>query len=104
MSPRAMEHIRSDGTVVYLKVPFGEIEKRLGNLSGRGVVFFAGQTLHGMYAERVVLYESYADITIDCDKLNFEAVVAKILSYPAIVQTPRSKEETHPVYPPPGNG
>src|SRR5690606_34398761 len=31
MSPRAMEHLISAGTVVYLKVPFEEIEKRLGN-------------------------------------------------------------------------
>lgn len=85
MSLRAMEHVKAGGTIVYLKVPFEEIEKRLGNLSGRGIVLFPGQSLHGVYAERVLLYEKYADIMIDCTGLEFERVVDKILkSLPAL--------------------
>jgi len=79
MSPRAMEHLISAGTVVYLKVPFEEIEKRLGNISGRGIVLFAGQSLRMMYDQRVSLYEQYADITIDCAGLDFETVVGQVL-------------------------
>jgi shikimate kinase len=79
MSPRAMEHLISAGTVVYLKVPFEEIEKRLGNISGRGIVLFAGQSLRMMYDQRVSLYEQYADITIDCACLDFETVVGQVL-------------------------
>jgi shikimate kinase len=79
MSPRAMEHLISAGTVVYLKVPFEEIEKRLGNISGRGIVLFAGQSLGMMYDQRVSLYEQYADITIDCAGLDFETVVGQLL-------------------------
>jgi shikimate kinase len=78
MSPRAMEHLISAGTVVYLKVPFEEIEKRLGNISGRGIVLFAGQSLGMMYDQRVSLYEQYADITIDCAGLDFETVVGQL--------------------------
>ena len=78
MSPRAMEHLISAGTVVYLKVPFEEIEKRLGNISGRGIVLFAGQSLRMMYDQRVSLYEQYADITIDCAGLDFERVVGQL--------------------------
>jgi shikimate kinase len=79
MSPRAMEHLISAGTVVYLKVPFEEIEKRLGNISGRGIVVFAGQRLRMMYDQRVSLYEEYADVIIDCAGLDFEAVVGQVL-------------------------
>ncbi len=79
MSPRAMEHLISAGTVIYLKVPFEEIEKRLGNISGRGIVLFAGQSLRMMYDQRVSLYEQYADITIDCACLDFETVVGQAL-------------------------
>ena len=79
MSPRAMEHLISAGTVVYLKVPFEEIEKRLGNISGRGIVLFAGQSLRMMYDQRVSLYEQYADITIVCVGLAFETVVGQVL-------------------------
>jgi len=79
LTPRAMEHLKTGGTIVYLKVPFSEIEKRLGNISCRGIVLFSGQDLRRMYDERVSLYEDYADITIDCTGLDFETVVGEVL-------------------------
>jgi len=79
LSPRAMEHLKTAGTIVYLNVPFSEIEKRLGNISGRGIVLFSGQDLRRMHDERVPLYEDYADITIDCTGLDFETVVGQVL-------------------------
>jgi shikimate kinase len=33
----AMEHLRSIGTVIYLRLPLEEIEKRLGDLHERGI-------------------------------------------------------------------
>ena len=41
----AMEHLKSVGTVVYLKLSLNELSKRLGNLKGRGVVLKEGQDL-----------------------------------------------------------
>ena len=41
----AMEHFDSIGTVVYLNLPYEEIEQRLGNLEERGVTIKKGQTL-----------------------------------------------------------
>ena len=61
----AMEHFRQTGTVVYLRLTYEKLKKRLGNLRGRGVVLRKGQTLHDIYRERSVLYEKYADITVD---------------------------------------
>ncbi len=61
----AMEHLQQIGYVVYLKASFEEIDKRLGNLVGRGVVLKDGQTLKSLYEERCPLYEKYADITVE---------------------------------------
>ena len=61
----AMEHLKEIGTVVYLKISYEELEKRLGNLKDRGVVLKDGMTLLDLYNERVPIYEKYADVIID---------------------------------------
>ena len=62
----AMAHLKEIGTVLYLKLPETELQKRLGDLNQRGVAIKEGQSLHSLYQERIPLYEKYADITIDC--------------------------------------
>ena len=61
----AMEHFKEIGTIVYLKLSYEDLAKRLGNLKGRGVVLKEGQTLKDLYDERSKLYEQYAEITVD---------------------------------------
>ena len=76
--PRAMEHLRSIGTVVYLRLPLEEVAERLGDLSARGVTLMPGQTLADLYAERVPLYEKYAHEVVDCHGIQIRQVVAQI--------------------------
>ena len=64
----AMEHLKSIGTVVYLRVSLGELKKRIRNTATRGIVMSEGVTLKDLYEERAVLYEKYADITVDCSR------------------------------------
>ena len=61
----AMTHLKDIGTVVYIRLPFEEINHRLGNLAKRGVSIKEGQTLRELFDERVPLYEKYADIIVD---------------------------------------
>lgn len=61
----AMEHLKDIATVVYLKLSYDTLEKRLGDLKTRGVVLKEGYTLRMLYDERVPLYEKYADIIVD---------------------------------------
>ena len=61
----AMKNLKTLGKVVYLKIPFEEMRRRLGDFSHRGVIIRCGTTLEDMYAERAPLYEKYADLTID---------------------------------------
>ena len=73
----AMEHLKEIGKVVYLKLEYEELKKRLGNLRGRGVVLRDGQTLKDLYDERTPLYEKYADIVVDEKNLDVEETYRK---------------------------
>lgn len=61
----AMEHLKEIGTIIYLKASYEEINSRLGDLKGRGVVLKEGQTLKDLYDERDPLYSKYADIIVE---------------------------------------
>ena len=76
----AMEHLKSIGTVIYLKLSLESLSKRLGNLVGRGVVLKKGQTLEHLYDERTPLYEKYADLTIDEENQELEDTLQTILN------------------------
>ena len=78
-SEKAMEHLKREGVVLYLKISFEEMERRLKNITTRGIVLVAGQSLHEMYTQRVPLYEKYADITIDCTDGDFEQCVGNVI-------------------------
>ncbi len=64
-SEKAMAHLKAMGKVVYLKLTFEEMDRRLGDLHARGVAIAPGSTLLDLYDERTPLYEKYADITVD---------------------------------------
>ena len=61
----AMEHYKQIGQIVYLKLSFEEVERRIGNVVDRGVALKPGTTLRDLYEERIPYYERYADIVID---------------------------------------
>ena len=65
-SEKAMEHFKQNGKIVYLHVDFAEIEKRVTNITTRGIVLKNGKSLADAYDERKPLYDKYADIVIDC--------------------------------------
>lgn len=77
--PRAMEHLRETGIIVFLVISYDEMVRRLDNISTRGVVLLPGQDLRAMYNERVPLYHQYADITVDITKESFEKTIGTIL-------------------------
>ena len=74
----AMDHFQEIGTVVYLKLPYEEIEERLGDLNERGVVLKPDQTLKMLYDERIELHEKYADQIVDCTGKSIREIVVEI--------------------------
>lgn len=74
----AMEHLGTIGTILYIKLPYEEIQKRLGDLNERGITIKDGQTLLDLYRERVPLYEKYAHLTVETDGLELRDSVKRI--------------------------
>ena len=78
-SDKAMRHFKEIGTIIYLKLDYQTVKRRLGNLKARGVVLEKGQTLRDLYNERIPYYEKYADITVKLDKLSIGNSLEKVL-------------------------
>lgn len=65
LSDRAMENLRSIGTVIFIDVPMEEIIRRVKNIRTRGIVFHPNETLKDVYRNRSPLYAKYSDITVN---------------------------------------
>lgn len=76
---QGMEHLREISTVVYLKLDYPKLKRRLGNLTARGVVLKNGQNLYDLYKERTPLYEKYAHVVIDETNLNVEKTIKAVM-------------------------
>lgn len=79
MSAKAMEHLKSLGTVVYIKTSFDEIKRRLRNIKTRGIAMGRSQTLEQVYNLRCPLYEKYADLIITTNTSTIEETVQRVL-------------------------
>ena len=75
----AMKHYKEIGKILYLKVSYETISRRLKNAKKRGVVLRDGQTLEDLYNERVRLFEKYADITVCEDGCSLEETIDNVL-------------------------
>ncbi len=81
-SEAAMAHLSEIGTVVYLEVSLGELQKRLGEVKPeRGVVMKngMGMSLADLYEEREPLYKKYAEITIDIDGTTVSEAASRLV-------------------------
>lgn len=78
LSEDAMQHLKQIGTIVYLHVSFEAVQSRIHNLSTRGIAFSEGQTLSDIYAQRIPLYEKFADLTVECSELDCRLTVEQI--------------------------
>ena len=78
---RSMEYLKELGTIVYLNVPYSEIERRIKNIKTRGIAFEEGETLCDIFRKRTPLYQKYADVTIDIKPFSdMESAVEGILN------------------------
>jgi len=71
----AMRRLHENGLVVYIRLPYEEIERRLSNLATRGVTLKKGQTLRNLYDERIPLYEAEADYTFEPEEGDVQETV-----------------------------
>ena len=79
-SDEAMAALGQTGLVVYLKISYDELTKRLGDLAERGVVMKKGMgmSLAELYAERKPLYEKWADVTVEVEGMTITESAMKV--------------------------
>lgn len=78
-SEKAMQHLKSLGTVCHLDADPKCLKVRIDNMDSRGIAMRPGQSLTVLYAERRRLYLKYADVSIDSSDLRPDTVVQRIL-------------------------
>ena len=60
-SKKAMNHIKSNSSVIYLEVSFEDIMDRIPDFSNRGFIKGADQTMKQAFDERENIYRDFAD-------------------------------------------
>lgn len=79
-SEKAMSHLQDISNIIFLEAGFEEIKKRIHNVATRGIAKAETQTFRDLFKERQLLYHKYAELTINCDKLNQEEIATIISS------------------------
>lgn len=77
-SEKSMSHLKSISIIVFLKVEYAEISKRIHNFNTRGIARSKDQKLSDLYDERQVLYNKYAELIVDCNTLDQEEIAMEI--------------------------
>lgn len=77
-SRSAMLYLKQSGYVYYLSLPVEQVEKRIRNITTRGIAMRKGDSIADVFRRRRQLYEEYADITVDCSGKTLEETVAEI--------------------------
>ena len=78
-SDKSMKYLKKKGIIIYLYISYEELVQRIKNITTRGIVLPADQSLLDLYNQRLPLYEKYADRTIDCSDMDVEKIIEKVL-------------------------
>jgi shikimate kinase len=77
-SEKSMEFLKCASTVVFLNASLEEIKRRTTDFSQRGIVGLKEKGLENLFAERLPLYQKYADVTVNVDCCSSKAVADMI--------------------------
>lgn len=77
-SDRIMERLSAETTVIYLRAELPTVEHRISLAPDRGIASSKDQTLADIFAERIPLYEKWADVTVAVDTDEPEVIVGHI--------------------------
>ena len=80
MEDAAMEHLKEDGLVIFLRLPLETLSRRLKNMKTRGIAMEKGQTLRDLYERRQPAYLKWADAVVDAEGLGVEETVARVVA------------------------
>ena len=80
-SEKAMAHLQRISTIVFLRVSFEEIERRIHNFATRGIAKAKDQSFRELFDERQILYQTYAELTVSCDGYDQEEIARQIAQH-----------------------
>lgn len=72
----SMEHLKTDGIVIFLMLDYAETEQRV--TPDRRFARESIKSLFDLYNERMPLYKKYADFTVSCSNKKVEEIVTEI--------------------------
>ncbi|QUI21168.1 shikimate kinase [Vallitalea pronyensis] len=75
----AMAHLKQNGIMVYLHVPYEEIKRRVQNITTRGIAKKKGYSLRDVFEERSPLYEKYHDVKVNWQEQSVEEIIDAII-------------------------
>ncbi|MBW0147093.1 shikimate kinase [Marinobacter arenosus] len=78
-SAKAMQHLKANGTVVFLDIPLALVIDRIGDHSARGISRRPDQSLEELFNERFQLYRQYADLTVTGEGRNQDEVCEAVI-------------------------
>ncbi len=80
-SQKAMEHLQQISTIVFLDLPYAEICRRIHDFETRGIACAPQQSFAELYAERLLLYRQYADLTLKNPTATQDEVADSIIAH-----------------------
>jgi shikimate kinase len=75
-----MNYLKLQGTIVYLKDTYENVQNRLKNVTSRGVIGLRYKSLREVYEERLPLYEKYADIVTNGENKSVNEIVREVVN------------------------
>jgi shikimate kinase len=78
-SKKAMEYLKNNTFIILLNDSLENIKKRINNLENRGMIGLKGRSFEELFEERWGLYIKYADLTINIDGLDINAIIDEIV-------------------------
>ncbi len=95
-SSEAMRHLKINGVIVFLDVPFQIVERRIHNFDTRGIACPPDMSLARIYEERLPLYRRWADVKLECGAMGHEEVVTDIMRSLDFSQARRTEHPANP--------
>ena len=76
----AMQHLKRNAVTVFIDVDTETLKKRLRNIKTRGIAADRRQSVEDILAQRLSLYEKYADITLKVKDESVEESVENLIA------------------------
>ena len=76
---KAMNHLKENGIIIFIKASLYELKSRVKNYENRGIARRPDQSFQDLFNERDLLYNKYSDIVVDTIKGEQDNMIEEIV-------------------------